>query len=89
MNNLNLPIIYVEWIDSWSSYGWQSSKSQPNVEDESCNCLTIGWLISESDDNIRIAQNLGDISSNESLDYNSIITIPKVAIRKYYEIVFE
>ncbi len=44
------PIVYVEWVDAVSDAGWQE-----NTKTEIHRCLTIGWIVSESDDAICVA----------------------------------
>lgn len=74
------PIYWIEWVDSMATNGWHSF----STADKELLCRTVGFLVDETDDAFAVA---GSVSQTGSvLDQ---ITIPRVAIVKMFEVVFE
>jgi len=69
-----MKALLVEWIDSASDHGWEKIKDS-EIEHESC--ITLGFLVKESEDFIMIAHSIDQ--ANDSA--NGRIQIPKVAIK--------
>ena len=53
------PIVYVEWVDAVADAGWQEG-----TKTEIHRCYSLGWIVSESDDAICIANTVSMDSSN-------------------------
>ncbi len=85
----SFPLIEVSWVDSQSWSGWRSlEQTRANVIDRG-RCRSIGWLISESDIAVALAQNLS-IGDDGTIDnVGDVINIPKVSIVSQHEIVIK
>jgi len=66
--------IWVEWVDSAGSSGWQTPH-----EPELMRCQTLGWLVSENKEQITVALN-GVFDGSSRLPFGELITIPKCAV---------
>jgi hypothetical protein len=66
--------VHVWWVDSCATIGWNNSGDIDHTED---NCESIGWLAGETKAVVTIAGH-----KSQQNNYNGIITIPKVAIKK-------
>ena len=68
----------VTWVDATSESGWHMmpfpEKIPPLI------CKTAGFIVTETDNTIRIACSLGDIGGPHEQG-SEIVTIPKVAIQ--------
>lgn len=69
---------YVEWLDSTGMHGWRDLKENVSLEPD--HCMTVGFVIKETDDYLTLLQSHtarkdGDLDSGD----NSIC-IPKFAI---------
>lgn len=64
------PIIYVEWVDAVADCEWNE-----NIKAEIHACRSIGWLVSETDDAICLANTVSMESSNARMH------IPKAWIK--------
>lgn len=72
------PIVYVEWVDAVADAGWQEG-----TKTEIHRCFSLGWIVSESDDAICIANTVSMDSSNARMH------IPKSWIKQRKEIDIE
>jgi hypothetical protein len=58
-----VDLVAVKWQDSRQpsgSWQWADEREKP----EPVLCLTVGWLLQETEDALLIAQNLGDVTGN-------------------------
>lgn len=56
-----MKLVLVEWQDSRQTSGawqWMDEAEQPGA----VRCLTVGWLLKETDDALLVAQSLGDVT---------------------------
>jgi hypothetical protein len=61
MERVDYKLVLVEWQDSRQpSGGWRWADEYE--EPEPVLCLTVGWLLRETDDALLVVQNLGDVS---------------------------
>ena len=69
----SLRAIYVEWIDSETSHGWEpiSDGKMPLVH-------SVGIYLNETDDYVQLAHSIDP----ENVNANGTIKIPQVAIKK-------
>lgn len=72
-------IIVIEWIDSVRAFDWTLIE---DVDEKSLDCVSVGFLLKETDDYVTIAQNYG----LEPKQVCNLITIPKCSIRNIKEI---
>lgn len=69
-------IVYVEWVDSEESSGWQTiSDVKPGL----CICKSVGYLIIEATDYIAISSHL---AFDNDRDCCGLMKIPQCAIKK-------
>lgn len=68
------PMVYIEWIDSCGTYGWTGDLADASM------CYTVGWLIEETDEQIKVVQSI-DPSPGHA-PWSNGISIPTVAIVK-------
>lgn len=72
-------LVLVKWVDSAQPYGhWCHLDDLPALE--VVDCLTVGWLVSKSDDVLMLAQNLGDVNT-ENAQASGLIRIPRTCVR--------
>lgn len=74
-------LVAVEWEDSRQpTASWQFLH---DVEQKSaCRCVSVGYLISETNGAKMLAANLADIDDPESVQASGIITIPECSIKR-------
>jgi len=53
------PVVYIEWVDAVADAGWQEG-----TKTEIHKCYTLGWIVSEADDAICVANTVSMDSSN-------------------------
>jgi hypothetical protein len=73
-------LVLVEWEDSArpiSDWQWADDYDLP----ETVLCVSVGYLVAESDNAIALAPNLGDVGTNR-LQASGIIRLPRSAVRK-------
>ena len=84
MANPDNPIL-VEWIDSAQPIGaWMFLENKPSLE--IIQCVSVGWVVGETDDVLMLAPNLGDIESGGSGQASGFIRIPKSAVTRRVEL---
>jgi hypothetical protein len=72
-------LVRIEWEDSArpiSAWQWINDYEVP----QTVTCISVGFLIAQTDDALALAPNLGDIG-HEQVQASGIIRIPKSAIR--------
>ena len=73
-------LVAVEWVDSAqpiSAWQWADAYEMPQI----VVCISVGYLIAETEDAIALAPNLGDIG-RERVQASGIIRLPRTAVRK-------
>jgi hypothetical protein len=73
-------LVLVEWRDSSQpipAWQWVKDYSEPEVT----RCLSVGYLIAETDAAIAVAPNLGDVG-RERVQASGIIRIPRSAVSR-------
>jgi len=80
MPNPNNPIL-VEWTDSAQPISaWMFLENKPSLE--IIQCVSVGWVVGETDEVLMLAPNLGDIESGGSGQASGFIRIPKSAVTR-------
>ena len=80
MANPDNPIL-VEWIDSAQPISaWMFLENKPSLE--IIQCVSVGWVVGETDEVLMLAPNLGDIESGGSAQGSGFIRIPKSAVTR-------
>ena len=80
MANPDNPIL-VEWIDSAQPISaWMFLENKPSLE--IIQCVSVGWVVGETDEVLMLAPNLGDIESGGSGQASGFIRIPKSAVTR-------
>ena len=80
MSNNDNPLL-VEWIDSAQPIAaWMFLENMPRME--VIECVSVGWLVAETDEVLMLAPNLGDIQSGGSAQASGFIRIPKLAVTR-------
>ena len=74
-------IVYIEWEDAWTHRGWVQ---KDDIADGLTLIKTIGFLVSEDDDMVRVAM-MRDVGAGDDV-YNYATSIPRVNIKKYLEL---
>jgi len=77
-------LVVIEWLDSRQPVpAWQfiGAIEAPTV----CNCLSVGFLVFESDDAKVLAPNLADTDSDD-MQASGTITIPNCSIKRVTDI---
>jgi hypothetical protein len=77
-------LILVEWEDSArpiSAWQWVDEYEIPQI----VKCLSVGFLIAETDEALALAPNLGDVTC-ERTQAAGIIRIPRSAVRSVVEL---
>lgn len=72
-------IVLIDWKDSVKNSDWTLME---DVDEKPVNCISIGFLLKETDDYVTIAQNYG----LEPEQVCNLITIPKCSIKNIMEI---
>ena len=77
-------VAWIEWVDSAQCSGWETMESLFSTlkEAECKTCLTIGFVLHESDKSITVSSTISDLPDQSS----SALTIPKCSITKMYEV---
>lgn len=73
-------IVVVEWEDSARpipAWQWVDAYELPQV----IRCVSVGYLIAETDEALALAPNLGDVG-RERVQASGIIRLPRSAVRK-------
>ena len=84
MANPDNPIL-VEWIDSAQPISaWMFLENKPSLE--IIQCVSVGWVVGETDEVLMLAPNLGDIESGGSAQASGFIRIPKSAVTRRVEL---
>lgn len=69
------PIVEVEWIDSYSSHGWQKTADHRAPRDSAAACRTVGYLT------IKDSRTIGITNSMSGGDYDDCTQfIPRRAV---------
>ena len=85
MSNPDNPIL-VEWIDSAQPISaWMFLENKPSLE--IIQCVSVGWVVGETDEVLMLAPNLGDIESGGSGQASGFIRIPKSAVTRRVELI--
>ena len=85
MPNPDNPIL-VEWIDSAQPISaWMFLEKKPRLE--IIQCVSVGWVVGETDEVLMLAPNLGDIESGGSGQASGFIRIPKSAVTRRVELI--
>ena len=85
MANPDNPIL-VEWIDSAQPISaWMFLENKPSLE--IIQCVSVGWVVGETDEVLMLAPNLGDIESGGSGQGSGFIRIPKSAVTRRVELI--
>lgn len=78
---MNFKLVKIDWEDSR-----QPTASWQLVDDVeplgACQCVSVGYLISESDGVKRVAANLADVDDPGFVQASGIITIPDSCIKQ-------
>lgn len=74
-----MKFLFVEWVDSCQSGGWQAVEDLKSQR--SLHCFSAGWMVSESKDSITLAANVSEKNHPTAFyQCNGVMTIPKKAI---------
>ena len=74
MSNNDNPLL-VEWIDSAQPIAaWMFLDNMPCME--VIECVSVGWLVAETDEVLMLAPNLGNTESEGSAQASGFIRIP-------------
>ena len=80
MPNNDNPIL-VEWIDSAQPVAaWMFLDNMPRME--VIECVSVGWLVAETDKVLMLAPNLGDVESEGSAQGSGFIRIAKSTVTR-------
>jgi hypothetical protein len=77
-------LVLVEWEDSArpiSSWEWVENYEIP----ETVPCVSVGYLIADTENAIALAPNLGDIG-REQLQASGILRVPRSAVRRVIDV---
>ncbi|MDB4308326.1 hypothetical protein N9919_00150 [Porticoccaceae bacterium] len=73
--------LLVEWMDSAQPISaWMFLEKKPRLE--TIQCVSVGWVVGETDEVLMLAPNLGDIESGGSAQGSGFIRIPKSAVTR-------
>ena len=73
-------LVAVEWEDSArpiAAWQWADDYELPQI----VRCISVGYLIAETDEALALAPNLGDVG-RERVQASGIIRLPRSAVRK-------
>lgn len=71
----------IEWLDSAQPISsWKHLDDLPDLE--VIECVSVGWVVKESDQIVMLAPNLGDYKSGGGAQGSGFIRIPKAAITR-------
>ncbi len=75
------PLLLVEWVDSAQPLpSWRHLDDLPPLE--ILECVSVGWLVGQTDKVKMLAPNLGDVRSDGNRQASGFIRIPVAAITK-------
>jgi len=74
------PRVLVEWTDSGSAHQWDSIKA--HSDHEPCYCMSVGFLLVETDKAVVLVQSIDDGNQNAA----GSMTIPRVAVTGVYHL---
>lgn len=77
--NPEQALLLIEWLDSSQAEGWLFIDEDEHVNDP-LNCISVGWLIQESDEALSITSSLAEMVDGDPLQVNGILTIPKCCV---------
>ena len=79
-------LVLVEWEDSAQPLpAWRHIADAPALE--VVECVSVGWVVAESERVLMLAPNLGDVASEESGQASGFIRIPRSCISRMVELV--
>lgn len=79
MEVVNKDIVIIEWVDSVRASDWAYVE---DVDEKPMDCISVGFLLKETEDSVTIAQNYG----LKPEQVCNLMTIPKRSIRSIKEI---
>lgn len=79
MEVANKEIVIIEWVDSVRASDWTYVE---DVDEKPMDCISVGFLLKETEDSVTIAQNYG----LKPEQVCNLMTIPKRSIRSVKEI---
>ena len=74
-----MKIVLIEWVDSVRAFDWSLLE---DVDEKSMDCISVGFLLKETDNYVTIAQNYG----LKPEQVCNLITIPKCSIKNIRKI---
>ena len=74
-----MKIVVIDWVDSVRASDWVLME---DVNEKSLDCVSIGFLIKETNKHVTIAQNYGENPEQVC----NLMTIPKCSIRNIREL---
>lgn len=75
------PLVLIEWLDSAQPVaGWHFLEDKPELE--VVECVSVGWLVGESEQVVMLAPNIGDVHSGDTAQASGFIRIPKQAVTR-------
>lgn len=75
-----MQLLRIEWHDAHSEDGWIDPAKMATIE--SCECKTVGWLVGETPELLRLATTLQFGADGKIAASCMLLTIPKGCIRK-------
>jgi len=73
----------VEWQDAHSNGGWLSNERLTEfIEAEKCICITVGWILKETKDDIIMASRTLKWAEDDDYNWGQVQKIPEAWIRK-------
>lgn len=78
MDKIPYKPVYVQWVDSEETFGWNSLYDNEAITRKGCMCHTVAYLVRESKNEIVLAHSL-DLKNEK---FTGILAIPKVAVVK-------
>ena len=75
------PLVIVEWVDSAQPQSCWKFLEDVGTPD-SIHCVSVGWLVSDGEENKSVAPNMGGVNDPGSMQVSGIITIPVCSIVK-------
>ena len=74
-----MKIVVIDWVDSVRAFDWTLME---DVDEKSLDCVSVGFLLNETEEHVTIAQNYG----LKPKQVCNLITIPKCSIKNIREI---
>jgi hypothetical protein len=79
-------LVLIEWLDSaLPDPAWRYLSDAPALE--VVNCVSVGWLVGDSNGVKMLAPNIGDVQSGESAQASGFIRIPTAAILRQVDLI--